>query len=148
MLQSLHIENYVLIRELDIDFNRGFSVITGETGSGKSILLGALHLLLGGRAEGKVIRDGAKRCVVEAVFDLRGYGMEPFFNDHGMDYEEQCILRREMTDSGKSRLFAKRRRRRRGVEESFSFRGNRFLSEPLPPLSLIPLPRGGIPRND
>ena len=105
MLQSLHIENYVLIRELDIDFNRGFSVITGETGSGKSILLGALHLLLGGRAEVKVIRDGAKRCVVEAVFDLRGYGMEPFFNDHGMDYEEQCILRREMTDSGKSRLF-------------------------------------------
>ncbi|MBO4371120.1 MAG: DNA repair protein RecN [Paludibacteraceae bacterium] len=105
MLQNLHIENYVLIKSLDIDFSRGLSVITGETGSGKSVILGAIHLALGGRAEQKVIREGAHKCIVEATFNIEGYDLEPFFEANDLEYEPQCILRREIADTGKSRLF-------------------------------------------
>ena len=80
MLRSLYIQNYALIEKLDIDFGSGFSVITGETGAGKSIILGAIGLLLGQRADVKSIRQGAAKCVIEARFEIAGYGMRPFFN--------------------------------------------------------------------
>ena len=105
MLQSLHIQNYALIENLDITFYPGFSVITGETGAGKSIILGALGLILGQRTDVKAIKQGAKRCVVEAVFDLSHFGLESFFENNGLDFDGECIVRREMTDSGKSRAF-------------------------------------------
>ena len=105
MLQSLHIQNYALIENLDITFYPGFSVITGETGAGKSIILGALGLILGQRTDVRAIKQGAKRCVVEAVFDLSHFGLESFFENNGLDFDGECIVRREMTDSGKSRAF-------------------------------------------
>lgn len=105
MLRSLYIQNYALIEKLDISFGAGFSVITGETGAGKSIILGAIGLLLGQRAEVKAIRQGALKCVIEARFDISAYGMEPFFEDNELEYEEECILRREVYASGKSRAF-------------------------------------------
>lgn len=106
MLQSLIIQNYALISELRMEFERGFSVITGETGAGKSILLGAIGLLLGGRAEARMIKSGAKRCIIEAEFDLTGYQMEPFFEDNDIDFDgHSCIIRRELSDNGKSRAF-------------------------------------------
>ena len=105
MLRSLYIQNYALIEKLDISFGAGFSVITGETGAGKSIILGAIGLLLGQRAEVKAIRQGASKCVIEARFDISAYGMEPFFEDNELEYEEECILRREDYASGKSRAF-------------------------------------------
>ena len=105
MLRSLYIQNYALIEKLDISFGAGFSVITGETGAGKSIILGAIGLLLGQRAEVKAIRQGASKCVIEARFDISASGMEPFFEDNELEYEEECILRREVYASGKSRAF-------------------------------------------
>lgn len=105
MLRSLYIQNYALIEKLDISFGAGFSVITGETGAGKSIILGAIGLLLGQRAEVKAIRQGASKCVIEARFDISAYGMESFFEDNELEYEEECILRREVYASGKSRAF-------------------------------------------
>ena len=105
MLRSLYIQNYALIEKLDISFGAGFSVITGETGAGKSIILGAIGLLLGPRAEVKAIRQGASKCVIEARFDISAYGMEPFFEENELEYEEECILRREVYASGKSRAF-------------------------------------------
>ena len=106
MLQSLSIQNYALISELDIRFNRGFSVITGETGAGKSILLGAIGLLLGQRAESRMIKAGASRCVIEAEFDLTDCGMEAFFAENELDVDgHSCIIRREFTTTGKSRAF-------------------------------------------
>ena len=105
MLRSLYIQNYALIEKLDISFGAGFSVITGETGAGKSIILGAIGLLLGQRAEVKAIRQGASKCVIEARFDISAYDMEPFFEDNELEYEEECILRREVYASGKSRAF-------------------------------------------
>ena len=105
MLRSLYIQNYALIEKLDISFGAGFSVITGETGAGKSIILGAIGLLLGQRAEVKAIRQGASKCVIEARFDISAYGMEPFFEDNELEYEEECILRREVYASGKSLAF-------------------------------------------
>ena len=105
MLRSLYIQNYALIEKLDISFSSGFSVITGETGAGKSIILGAIGLLLGQRAEVKAIRQGASKCVIEARFDISAYGMEPFFEENELEYEEECILRREVYASGKSRAF-------------------------------------------
>ena len=105
MLRSLYIQNYALIEKLDMSFGAGFSVITGETGAGKSIILGAIGLLLGQRAEVKAIRQGASKCVIEARFDISAYGMEPFFEDNELEYEEECILRREVYASGKSRAF-------------------------------------------
>ena len=105
MLCSLYIQNYALIEKLDIDFGSGFSVITGETGAGKSIILGAIGLLLGQRADVKSIRQGAAKCVIEARFEIAGYGMRPFFEENELEYEDECILRREVYASGKSRAF-------------------------------------------
>ena len=105
MLCSLYIQNYALIEKLDIDFGSGFSVITGETGAGKSIILGAIGLLLGQRADVKSIRRGAAKCVIEARFEIAGYGMQPFFEENELEYEDECILRREVYASGKSRAF-------------------------------------------
>jgi len=105
MLRSLYIQNYALIEKLDIGFGAGFSVITGETGAGKSIILGAIGLMLGQRAEVKAIRQGAAKCVIEARFDISAYGMQPFFEENELEYEEECILRREVYASGKSRAF-------------------------------------------
>ena len=106
MLQNLIIHNYALITELQIGFERGFSVITGETGAGKSILLGAIGLLLGQRADARMIRDGASRCVIEATFVLDGYGLEAFFEANDLDFDgHECIIRRELTANGKSRAF-------------------------------------------
>ena len=106
MLKSLFIQNFVLIDSLDIQFEKGFSVITGETGAGKSIILGALSLVLGQRADGKSIKKDADKCVIEAVFDIRQYSLEPFFLSNDLEYDaESCILRRELYASGKSRAF-------------------------------------------
>ena len=106
MLKQLYIKNFTLIDELDITFHSGFSVITGETGAGKSIILGALHLLLGARADSKQIKNGSSKCVVEAHFDLSHYGLETFFDEFGIDYDAyDCIIRREVNDNGKSRAF-------------------------------------------
>ena len=106
MLKHLHIENYALIESLDIDLNEGFSVITGETGAGKSILLGAIGLLTGGRADLSSIQSGKQRCILEATFVPEGYGLEDFFNEEDLDYDPaECIIRRELTSNGKSRAF-------------------------------------------
>lgn len=105
MLRTLYIQNYALIEKLDIDFETGFSVITGETGAGKSIILGAIGLLLGQRADVKAIRQGETKCVIEARFVISAYGLEAFFEENELEYEEECILRRELYASGKSRAF-------------------------------------------
>ena len=106
MIRSLHIQNYALIEQLDILFEPGFSVITGETGAGKSIILGALSLLLGQRADSKSIKSGCDRCIIEAHFDLSRYQLESLFADNDIDYDnEDCIFRRELTSTGKSRSF-------------------------------------------
>ena len=106
MLQSIHIQNYALIESLDIDFHTGFSVITGETGAGKSIILGAIGLLVGQRADIKAIKTGATKCIVEARFNVSFYQLESFFEAHDLEYDgEECILRRELLASGKSRAF-------------------------------------------
>ena len=106
MLKHLYIKNYTLIEELDIDLHPGFSVITGETGAGKSIILGAIGLLLGQRADAKAIKQGADKCVIEAQFDLSRYKMQEFFNENDIEYDQSdCIIRRELTASGKSRAF-------------------------------------------
>lgn len=106
MLKHLYIKDFTLIDELDIPFGQGFSVITGETGAGKSIVLGALHLLLGQRADSRLIKVGCKKCVIEAHFDLSHYDMEDFFDRNEIDYEPaDCIVRREVSCSGKSRAF-------------------------------------------
>ena len=106
MLKHLYIKNFALIDELDIDLHQGFSVITGETGAGKSIILGAIGLLLGQRADTKVMRPEADRCVIEAHFDLTRYDMQAFFADNDIDFDPtDCIVRRELTSAGKSRAF-------------------------------------------
>lgn len=106
MLQQLYIKNFTLIDELNIELHPGFSVITGETGAGKSIILGAIGLLLGQRADSKTIKQGADRCVIEAHFNLSRYQLEPFFTDNDIDYDaSDCIIRRELTAAGKSRAF-------------------------------------------
>jgi DNA repair protein RecN (Recombination protein N) len=106
MLKSLSIKNFVLIDNLNILFEDGFSVLTGETGAGKSIILGALALVLGQRADSKSIQAGSEKCVVEAVFDISAYRLETFFASNDLEYDRQnCILRRELLSSGKSRAF-------------------------------------------
>ena len=106
MLTHLHIENYALIEQLDLELHDGFSVITGETGAGKSILLGAIGLILGNRADSKSIKTGASRCVVEATFNLNGYDCADFFSENDLEYDaSECIIRRELTSTGKSRAF-------------------------------------------
>jgi DNA repair protein RecN (Recombination protein N) len=106
MLQQLYIRNFTLIDELDIELRPGFSVITGETGAGKSIILGAIALLLGQRADSKAIKQGSDRCIIEAHFDLTRYQLKPFFDENDIDYDaSDCIIRRELTAAGKSRAF-------------------------------------------
>jgi len=106
MLKHLYIKNFTLIDELDIDLYPGFSVITGETGAGKSIILGAIGLLLGQRADSKAIKAGAEKCVIEAQFDLSRYAMQDFFTDNDIEYDAgETIIRRELTAAGKSRAF-------------------------------------------
>lgn len=104
-LTGLRISNYALIEHLDIEFEPGFSVITGETGAGKSIMLGALGFLLGERADTKVVRPGEKKCSVEASFSIENLGLEAFFEENDLDYDEECLLRREISQTGKSRAF-------------------------------------------
>ena len=99
MLRNLHIQNYALIESLDLDFTEGFSVITGETGAGKSILLGAIGLLTGQRAETAAIRTGAAKCVVEGTFDIEGYDLQPLFEEHDIEYDNECIVRREIAST-------------------------------------------------
>ena len=105
MLSSLQIENYVLIQSLCIQFERGMTVITGETGAGKSIIMGALSLILGNRADSSVLFDKTRKCYVEAVFDIRSLGLSRFFEDNDLDYQENTIIRREILEGGKSRAF-------------------------------------------
>ena len=106
MLKSITIDNYVLIEHLEIDFHKGFSVLTGETGAGKSIILGAINLLSGQRADAKSIRQGADRCTIEGHFDISNYHLEDFFTDNGLDIDSSdTILRRDLSSNGKSRAF-------------------------------------------
>lgn len=107
MIESLHISNYALIDKIDIDFHVGLNIITGETGAGKSIILGALSLILGERADTKVVRDNQKKSVIEAIFSARGYkSLEQYCSENEIDWDnEQCILRREITPNGRSRAF-------------------------------------------
>ena len=106
MLRQLYIRNYALIDELDMEFRSGFSVMTGETGAGKSIILGAIGLLLGQRADSKTVKMGTEKCVIEAHFDLSRYGMQPFFEENDIEFDaNDTIIRRELTSAGKSRAF-------------------------------------------
>jgi len=106
MLRNLHIENYALIDQLDLTFSDGFSVITGETGAGKSILLGALSLILGQRADNRVIQEGAEKCVTEATFQIKTYDLQAFFEENDLEFDpEICLIRRELFSNGKSRAF-------------------------------------------
>lgn len=106
MLKQLYIRNFTLIDTLNIEFRPGFSVITGETGAGKSIILGAIGLLLGQRADSKTIKQGAKKCVIEAHFDLSRYDMKSFFDQNDIEFDpDDCIIRRELSQTGKSRAF-------------------------------------------
>lgn len=105
MLTNLSIKNYALIDHLNVRFDKGFTVITGETGAGKSILLGGLSLVLGKRADLSTVRDTSKKCIVEAEFDIHNYSLKQFFKDYDLDYEDRTIIRREILGSGKSRAF-------------------------------------------
>lgn len=105
MLKSLQIENYAIIRSLNVSFGNGFTVITGETGAGKSILLGALSLLLGNRAESDVLFDKHRKCIVEGVFDIHNLNLQGFFNQSDLDYQDETSVRREINENGKSRAF-------------------------------------------
>ena len=105
MLKKLSIENYALIDNLEVEWNEHLNIITGETGAGKSILLGALGLLLGAKNEGQALNDLSRNCVVEAQFDIAGYGLEMLFEENELDYEEDITIRRVITPAGKSRAF-------------------------------------------
>ncbi len=105
MLQNLHIQNYALIDQLDIEFSSGLNIITGETGAGKSILLGALSLILGQRADTSVLKDSSRSCVVEGLFNIAGYNLNDFFTENDIDYYDNTIIRRQINESGKSRAF-------------------------------------------
>ncbi len=105
LLNTLSIQNYALIDELNVSFNNGFTIITGETGAGKSILLGGLGLILGKRADLSSLRDETKKCIIEATFQIEKYGLQDFFEENDLDYEEKTIIRREILPSGKSRAF-------------------------------------------
>ena len=105
MLTSLSIKNYALIDDLHVNFNNGLTIITGETGAGKSILLGGLSLILGKRADSSTVKDNSKKVIIEAVFDIANYNLKPFFKEQDLDFEAETILRREILPSGKSRAF-------------------------------------------
>ena len=105
MIKSLTIRKYILIDELTIDFRPGMTVITGETGAGKSILVGALNILCGARTDTKVIRPGADKCIIEGCFDITGCALESFFEEYDIDYDDEAVIRREITANGKTRAF-------------------------------------------
>ena len=105
MLRHISIRNFALIEHVEIDFDSGFSVITGETGHGKSVFLGAISMLLGQRSDAKAIREGADRCVIEGVFDISDLSLNTFFEENELDYDNECIVRREVAASGRSRAF-------------------------------------------
>ena len=105
MLNQLHVKNFALIQDLKLQLKSGLNIITGETGAGKSILLNALGLLGGKRADLSIIRQGTKKCIVEGLFSLKDYGLETFFEAHDLDFEEPTIIRREISTTGKSRSF-------------------------------------------
>lgn len=105
MIRRLLIENYILIEHLDIAFEAGLNIVTGETGAGKSILLGAISLLQGGRADVSALRDRERNCVVEGTFDLKGYGLAPLFEEYDLEYEDECVVRRVLSPGGKSRAY-------------------------------------------
>lgn len=106
MLTSLHIKNYALIERLEVDFTSGFSVITGETGTGKSVLLGAIAMLMGERSDAKLVREGADKCIIEGCFDISSLSLEGFFEENELEYDPQeCILRRELSATGRGRFF-------------------------------------------
>jgi len=105
MLSSIVVQNFALIDRLSLNFNEGFTVITGETGSGKSILLGALNLILGERADYSVIRDKTQKTIVEANFDVQNYNLKDFFEENELDFQTEAIVRREISAQGKSRAF-------------------------------------------
>ncbi len=105
MLKHISIRNFALIERVEVDFSAGFSVITGETGHGKSVFLGAISMLLGQRSDAKAIRDGADRCVIEGCFDISDFAMQGWFEENDLDYDNECIVRREVATSGRSRAF-------------------------------------------
>ena len=105
MLRTLTVENYVLIDRLEMELDRSLNIITGQTGAGKSILLGALGLLLGNKAEGGAMRDESRNCVIEGQFDVEGYGLESFFDENDLDYDPSLTIRRVITPAGKSRSY-------------------------------------------
>src|SRR5690606_28616506 len=105
MITSLSIENFALIDRLSIDFHSGFSTVTGETGAGKSILLGALGLALGNRADLTSLKDKSRKCIIEATFRISDYGLQDVFDELGFDYDAETIIRREILPTGKSRAF-------------------------------------------
>ena len=146
MIKQLHISNYALIDKLDIGFDDGLTIITGETGAGKSIILGALSLILGDRADTKAIRDTAAKTVVEATFDISGYQLERFFNDNDIDWDEhECLLRRELSPNGRSRAFIndtpvglnQLRELSTRLLDIHSQHSNMLLSQPLFQLSIL-----------
>ena len=105
MLTALHIQNYALMQQLEINFSNKLTIITGETGAGKSILLGALGLLLGERADSEVLFEKDKKCVVEGNFLIENLNLQDFFEEHELDFDKHCLLRREIAANGKSRAF-------------------------------------------
>ena len=105
MLKTLHISNYALITTLTIDFEAGMSVLTGETGAGKSIIIGALSLIQGQRADTRMVKEGTEKSIVEAGFDVKNYSLKPFFENNDLDYNDACLIRREIATNGKSRAF-------------------------------------------
>ena len=146
MIKQLHISNYALIDRLDIGFDDGLTIITGETGAGKSIILGALSLILGERADTKAIRDTAAKTVVEATFDISGYQLERFFIDNDIDWDEhECLLRRELSPNGRSRAFIndtpvglnQLRELSTRLLDIHSQHSNMLLSQPLFQLSIL-----------
>ncbi len=146
MIKLLHISNYALIRKLDIEFAGGLTIITGETGAGKSIILGALSLIMGERADTKAIRDKAAKTVVEATFDIDGYQLESFFEDNDIDWDEhECLVRRELSPNGRSRAFINDTPVQLGTLRELSTRlldihsqhSNMLLSQPAFQLSIL-----------
>ena len=105
MLKHISIRNFALIERVEVDFSTGFSVITGETGHGKSVFLGAISVLLGQRSDAKAVREGADRCVIEGCFDITDFALQSWFEENDLDYDSECIVRREVAATGRSRAF-------------------------------------------
>ena len=105
MLHHLSVQNYALIDRLDVDFSDGLTIITGETGAGKSILIGALGLVAGSRADAQSLQDKTKKCIIEVTFNIKGYSLKDFFTSNELDYETTTTIRREINPEGKSRAF-------------------------------------------